>query len=33
LPLFKMGPELAARKSTLVRHIEQVERKALKASS
>jgi hypothetical protein len=32
LPLFKVGPELAGRKSTLLKHIEQVEREAIKSS-
>jgi hypothetical protein len=33
LPLFKVGPELAGRKSTLLRHIERVEREGLIKSS
>jgi hypothetical protein len=33
LPLFKVGPELAGRKSTLTRHIERVEKEGLKSSS
>jgi hypothetical protein len=33
LPLFKVGPELAGRKSTLLRHIERGEREgAIKSS-
>jgi hypothetical protein len=33
LPLFKVGPELAGRKSTLTRHIERVEREGLTIKS
>ena len=33
LPLFKVGPELAGRKSTLLNHFERVEREGLTIKS